>query len=110
MASPRLCGTATKPPLRTTSPSRFSPACAPSAAPTSWFSDAGTQTLRREGIVDAADRIEIVREAVAGLRLDQHQRAVRLQGLSDVRDRADRIAHVVQRIEHGDEIVVRIRR
>ena len=35
--------TLAKPPLRTTSPSRFSPAWAPSAAPTSWPSDAGTQ-------------------------------------------------------------------
>ena len=34
-----------KPPWRQTSARRFSPACAPSAAPTSWLSDAGTQTL-----------------------------------------------------------------
>jgi hypothetical protein len=33
-----------KPPARTTSDSRFSPACAPRAAPTSWLSEAGTHT------------------------------------------------------------------
>ena len=34
-----------KPPWRITSLKRFSPACAPSAAPTSWLSDVGTQML-----------------------------------------------------------------
>jgi hypothetical protein len=34
-----------KPASFKTSVSRFSPACAPSAAPTSWLSEAGTQTL-----------------------------------------------------------------
>ena len=96
-----------KPPSRTTSLSRFSPACAPSAAPTSWLSDGRHADVGRARIVDAPDRVEVVGEAVARHRLDQHQRAVGLQRLADMRDRADRIAHVVQRVEHGDEVVVR---
>ena len=58
----------------------------------------------REGVEDAPDRVEIVGQAVAGHRLDQHQRAVGLQRLARMRGRADRIAHVVQGVEHGDEI------
>ena len=37
--------TRVKPPSCSTSASRFSPACAPSASPTSWLSDAGVQSI-----------------------------------------------------------------
>ena len=97
-----------KPPRLATSASRFSPACAPSASRRRSGLLAHCRRdadARREGIKDAPDRIEVLGEAVAGVRLDQHQRAVLLQRGADVLERADRIAHVVQRVEQGREIV-----
>ena len=88
-----------KPPAVTTSRSRASPACAPSASPTSCASDAGVQTQRRGGVEDAADRVEVVLDAVAGERLDDQPRAVAAERLAHVARRADRVAHVVQAVE-----------
>ena len=60
----------------------------------------------RERVEHAPHGVEIVREAVAGHRLNQHQRSVGLQRLAGVRRRTGRVAHVVQRIEHRDEVEV----
>ena len=64
---------------------------------------------RRAGIVEPADRVQIVLQAVAGHRLDDHPGAVRLQRLADMRGRAGRIAHVVQAVEEGHQVEVRCR-
>src|SRR5262249_45981023 len=61
---------------------------------------------RRSGVVDAADRVQIVFEPVAGDRLDDHPRAVGLQGWPAMRRRARRVAHIVQAIEKGDEVKI----
>ena len=61
---------------------------------------------RRGGIVEAADRIDVVLDAVAGERLDQHERAVLGHGARRVPHRIDRPAHVVQAVEEADEVVV----
>ncbi len=94
-----------KPPAATTSPIRASPACAPSASPTSCDSDAGVHRNVENAVVGAADRVEVVLDAVAGHRLDDHPRAVRRERLVDVARGADRVAHVVQAVEHRHEVV-----
>ena len=62
---------------------------------------------RRGVVVEPADRIaDIVGRPVGGDRLDQHPGAVGLQQLAHVPGAAARIAHVVQAVEHGDEVEV----
>ena len=61
---------------------------------------------RRERVVGAPDRVEVVLDAVAGLRLDDHPGAPRGERRVHVTGRADRIAHVVQAVEHGDQVVL----
>ena len=60
---------------------------------------------RGEAVVGATDRIEVVRDGVAGPRLDHHPGAVGGQRGADVAGRAERVAHVVQAVEGGDEVV-----
>ena len=56
---------------------------------------------RRERVVGPPDRVEVVLDAVAGRRLDDHPGAVGRQRAADVAGRADRVAHVVQAVEHA---------
>ena len=98
-----------KPPAVTTSRIRASPAWAPSASPTSCDSDAGVQSSVENAVVGAADRVEVVLDAVAGARLDDHPGAVGGERLADVARGADRVAHVVQAVEHRDQVVARRR-
>src|SRR5207245_3994123 len=56
---------------------------------------------RGERVVDPAHRVEVLRQRVAGQRLDDQPGAVRVERLPDVPGRADRIAHVVQAVERG---------
>ena len=46
---------------------------------------------------------------VVGKRLDDHPRAVFRERLADVRGGADGIAHVMQAVEDGDQVVVSAR-
>src|SRR6266404_1506544 len=60
-------------------------------------------------VVESADGIaEIGRWMVGRNRLDDHPRAARLQQLAYMLCAAARIAHVVQTVEHGDEIEVAV--
>src|SRR5690242_11006631 len=64
---------------------------------------------RRAGIINTADRVQIVFKLVARHRLDDHPRAVRLQRLPDVRRRPGRVAHVVETVEEGDQVEILLR-
>ncbi len=89
---------------RRTSRSRASPACAPSAARPP--GQRGRRADQRRGRVeDAADRVEVVLDAVVRERLDDHPGAVRRERLAHVPRRADRVAHVVQAVEERHEVV-----
>ena len=66
---------------------------------------AGRAQQRRERVVRAPDRVEVVLDRVAGPRLDDHPRAAgRERGPHLARD-ARRVAHVVQAVERGHEVV-----
>ena len=60
-----------------TSRSRASPACAPSAAPTSCEREVGTHPIV-ESVIDPANWVQIVFEFVTGHGFDNHPRAIRL--------------------------------
>ena len=90
----------------TTSRMRASPAWAPRHSPTSCDREQGVHNSVEKRIVDSPYRIQIVLQLVVGKGLDDHPRAVLGQRLPDVRSRPDRVAHVVQAIEDGDEVVV----
>ena len=60
----------------------------------------------REPVEDPADRIEIVGEIVMGEGLDQHEGAVGVERPADMGGGALGVAHVVQAVEAGDEVVV----
>ena len=92
-----------KPASSSTSRRRASPACAPSAAPTSWASELRADE-RRGRVEEAAERVEVLLDAVAGERLDEQPGAVR-PSVAHVRGGADRVAHVVQAVEERDEVV-----
>ena len=64
----------------------------------------GRAEQRREAVVGAADRVEVVLDAVAGGGLDDHPRAVAVERAQDVAGGADRVAHVVQAVEHRHEV------
>jgi hypothetical protein len=66
---------------------------------------AGRAQVVREGVVGAPERVEVLLNGVARKRLDDHPGAVRGQRLADVAGGADRVAHVVQAIEHGDQVI-----
>ena len=57
-------------------------------------------------IIDAAHGIQIVLQLVIGKGLNDHPCAILGQRLPDVRSRPDGVAHVMQAIEDGDEVVV----
>src|ERR1700722_13829711 len=63
----------------------------------------------RGRVVDPAHRIDVFLQPVVREWLDDHPGAVFLEGLPDVRRGADRITHVVQTVEHRDEIVIAAR-
>ena len=63
---------------------------------------------RRERIVGTSHRVEVLLHAVAGVRLDDHPRAVGAQRQADVARGPDRVAHVMQAIEHRHEVVVAV--
>ena len=60
---------------------------------------------RRGRVKNAADRVEIVLQPVIGERLDDHPCAVTGERRPDMGRRADGVAHIVQAVEKGDEIV-----
>src|SRR5215217_7491913 len=60
---------------------------------------------RREAVVHAADRVEVLLDPVAGGGLDDHPAPVRSKQLADVPRSAGGVAHVVQAIEHRHEVV-----
>ena len=106
-SSTRLIGvsatrrTWSKPAARSTSRSRASPACAPSASPPSCDSELGRAEQRRERVVRAPDRVQVVLHAIAGPRLDDHPRAAGRERVAHLPRRGDRVAHVVQAVEAG---------
>ena len=59
----------------------------------------GRAEQRRGRVVDAADRVEVVLDAVVGERLDDQPGAVVVERSEHVARGADRIAHVVQAVE-----------
>ena len=61
----------------------------------------GRADQRRGAVVDAADRVEVVLDLVAGERLDDQPRAVVVERAEHVARSADRVAHVVQAVEHA---------
>ena len=65
----------------------------------------GRADQRRGRVEDAAHRVEVVLDAVAGERLDDHPGAVGRERLAHVPRGADRVAHVVQAVEERDEVV-----
>ena len=62
---------------------------------------------RREAVVGPAHGVEVVLDPVAGGRLDEQPHAVGGEGLVHPLGRADRVAHVVQGVERGHEVVAR---
>ena len=66
---------------------------------------AGRAQQRGCRVVRAPDRIEILLDAIARVRLDDHPGAIGRQRLQHVTRSGNRVAHVVQRIEHRDELV-----
>ena len=64
----------------------------------------------REGVVHSADWIQVVFQLVVGEGLHNHPRPVFRKRLPDVLRRPNRIAHVMQAIEHGNEIVILARK
>jgi hypothetical protein len=67
----------------------------------------GGAEYRREGVVGAADRVEVVLHAIAGLGLDDHPRPVVGERAAHVAGGGDGIAHVVQAVEAGDQVIAR---
>ena len=67
----------------------------------SWHAD-----HRRRGVEDPADRIQIIFHTVIGEGLHNHPGAVLRERLFHVLCRADRITHVMQTIEVGNEVVL----
>jgi hypothetical protein len=59
----------------------------------------------RGAVVEPADRVQVVGQPVIGEGLDQHPGAVGRQALADVLRGTDRIAHVVQGVEDGDQAI-----
>ena len=60
---------------------------------------------RRGRVIDAPDRVQIIFDLVTGERLDDHPGAVGRERLADVRRRPARVAHIVQAVEEGHEVV-----
>ena len=61
---------------------------------------------RREAVVGAAERREVVLDAVAGGGLDDQPRPVAVEPLVHVARGAGRVAHVVQAVEHRHQVVL----
>ena len=60
---------------------------------------------RGQAVAGSSHRVQVLLEPVTGHRLHQQQRAVRRQGLADAPGRPDRVAHVVQAVEHAHQVV-----
>ncbi len=69
-------------------------------------SRAGRTQQRRQGVVDPSYRIQIVFQFIVGEGLNNHPGSIFAERLQNVVRGADRVAHVVQAVEDGDEIVV----
>src|SRR5690606_11475064 len=61
---------------------------------------------RRGRVVDPPYGVQVVGDAVVGERLDQHPDAVVVDRFTHVPRRPHRVAHVVQAVEEGDQVVV----
>lgn len=61
---------------------------------------------RRKTVVHSSNRVQILGKRVSRHWLDNHERPFRIKRSPDVRRRANRIAHVVQRIEDRSEFMV----
>src|SRR5690606_7874869 len=59
---------------------------------------------RGEPVVGTSHRVEVVLHPVAGHRLDDHPGPVRGEGAVHLFGGADRVAHVVEGVEHRDEV------
>ena len=60
---------------------------------------------RRSRIVEPADRVDVVFDPIASIRLDQHDRTVLSHCGPGISHRIDGPAHVVQAVKEADEIV-----
>ena len=67
---------------------------------------AGRAQQRGKRVVDPANGIQIVLQLIIGKRLDDHPRAILGQRLPDVSSGSNWIAHVMQAVEDGNEIVI----
>jgi hypothetical protein len=65
----------------------------------------GRTDHRRGGVEDPADRVQVVFEPIVRERLDDHERAAGRQRVAHVSRCTDRISHVVQTVEHCDQVV-----
>ncbi len=94
------------PPRITTSRRRASPACAPRARPNFLIAGRGGADHGGGAVEEAADGVQILLQFIASNGLDDHPGAIGREGAAHVASGAGGIAHVVQAIEEGDEIVV----
>jgi len=62
-------------------------------------------SIVREGVVGATDRVEVVLDPVGGRGLDDHPRPVVRECAAHVTGDGDRVAHVVQAVEAGYEVI-----
>ena len=112
-SSTRLSGdsaarrTAPNPASRSTSAMRASPACVPSPARARLGQRAGRAHERREPVVEAPDRVEVLLDRVARERLDEHHRAAGGEHVRRVARGGERVPEVVERVEERHEVVAR---
>jgi hypothetical protein len=66
----------------------------------------GAAQRGRGSVVEPADRIDVVLDAIAREWLDQHDRAVIGHGVCSVPGGINRPAHIVQAIEEADQVIV----
>jgi hypothetical protein len=67
---------------------------------------AGGAKQCREGIIDAADRINIVLKFVVRKGLDDHPCAIFCKRAANVCCSSDGVAHIVQTVKNGDKVVL----
>ena len=81
---PRAPCTLVKPASDRTAFNRFSPACAPSASPTSWLRELGRADHCREPIRYPSDRIEVLSKRISREGLHNHEGPIRVQASPDL--------------------------
>ncbi len=94
-----------KPAATVTSRIRAGPAWVPSAAPDRLRQRCRGAQQGREAVVGAPHRVEVVLDVVARGRLDEQPDPVGGEGLVHPLRRAHRVAHVVQGVEGGHQVV-----